>query len=426
MILSLKNISKIKETNIELNGITVIAGENNSGKSTVGKILYAVFNSLHNLEIKIRENRIENIERILDSIYFEMNTRMEDKVNTEILAEDIINNVGKIIFNEKKLEEYIIATIKEHDENIANSINNEDFKELIERIRRVFAITDDEIFKALLTKRLELEFDGQVSNIFNSMEGYVELKIKDKNIRVIIKDNEVVEAAGKLNLQTETVYIDDPFILDESMTISIARRRVSNYFDHRNHLKKKLYFENHKNNIINELVTKNQLDLIYEKLNSICSGDVIKNKRYFGTLGYKKGDKEQVLKIKNISAGLKTFVILKTLLQNGVIEYNGTIILDEPEIHLHPEWQLVFAELIVLLQKEFNLHILLTTHSPYFLGAIEVYSAQYKSADKCKYYLSSVVGDDGEICDVTGNIEKIYSKLARPLQILENKRYSDD
>ena len=60
---------------------------------------------------------------------------------------------------------------------------------------------------------------------------------------------------------------------------------------------------------------------------------------------------------------MKTFLIIKTLLINDVIQSNGTIILDEPEIHLHPEWQLLFAELIVLIQKEFGMHILLNTHT---------------------------------------------------------------
>ena len=39
------------------------------------------------------------------------------------------------------------------------------------------------------------------------------------------------------------------------------------------------------------------------------------------------------------------------------------MILDEPEIHLHPEWQLAYAELIVLLEKKFDLSIVVTTHS---------------------------------------------------------------
>ncbi|WP_276946094.1 AAA family ATPase, partial [Eisenbergiella massiliensis] len=44
MKLSLKNIGKIETASVEINGITVIAGENNTGKSTVGRALFAVFN----------------------------------------------------------------------------------------------------------------------------------------------------------------------------------------------------------------------------------------------------------------------------------------------------------------------------------------------------------------------------------------------
>ena len=128
---------------------------------------------------------------------------------------------------------------------------------------------------------------------------------------------------------------------------------------------------------------------------------------------------------KNLSTGLKTFAIIKMLLQNGTLEENGTIILDEPEIHLHPEWQLLFAELIVLLQKEFGMHILLTTHSPYFLNAIEVYSEKYKINEKCKYYIAENTTNGSIIKDMTGNTRNIYRKLARPIQELENIRYSD-
>ena len=127
--------------------------------------------------------------------------------------------------------------------------------------------------------------------------------------------------------------------------------------------------------------------------------------------------------VRNLSTGLKTFVVLKMLLKNGILEYDGTIILDEPEIHLHPEWQLLFAEIIVLIQKEFGMHILLNTHSPYFLRAIQVYSAKYAIADKCKYYLSEVKDEQAYILDVTDEIEKIYQKLSRPLQQLEDERW---
>ena len=47
MKLTLKNIGKFNNAEIDLNGITVIAGENNTGKSTISKALYCVFKMLN-------------------------------------------------------------------------------------------------------------------------------------------------------------------------------------------------------------------------------------------------------------------------------------------------------------------------------------------------------------------------------------------
>ena len=168
-----------------------------------------------------------------------------------------------------------------------------------------------------------------------------------------------------------------------------------------------------------DVVWLEKLEKIFDILNNICEGKLIKKD---GSYVYTSSKYDEPLVLSNISTGFKTFLILKTLLMNGSIEEGGTIILDEPEIHLHPEWQLVFAELIVLIHKEFGIHVLLNTHSPYFLNAIEVYALKHGIDDKCKYYLAESKDDVSIIEDVTGNIEAIYSKLAKPLQDLENER----
>ena len=62
MKLRIKNFAKIKDADINIDGITVIAGENNTGKSTVGKILFSLFNSLSNVDEKILEERLKEIE----------------------------------------------------------------------------------------------------------------------------------------------------------------------------------------------------------------------------------------------------------------------------------------------------------------------------------------------------------------------------
>lgn len=132
------------------------------------------------------------------------------------------------------------------------------------------------------------------------------------------------------------------------------------------------------------------------------------------------------LSLDSLSSGMKTFYLIKRLIDNGAIVENGTLILDEPEVHLHPDWQVTLAEVIVLLQREMGLHILINTHSPYFLRAIEVFSGKYDTEDVVKYYLSYNDCDNAKMKDVTFNISEIYKVLSDPLQRIENEGYNDE
>ena len=61
MKLNISNFAKIDNADIIIDGITVIAGENNTGKSTIGKILFSIFNSLYDINEKIQGQRISEI-----------------------------------------------------------------------------------------------------------------------------------------------------------------------------------------------------------------------------------------------------------------------------------------------------------------------------------------------------------------------------
>ena len=98
------------------------------------------------------------------------------------------------------------------------------------------------------------------------------------------------------------------------------------------------------------------------------------------------------------------------------------IVLDEPEIHLHPEWQLLYAEIIVLLQKKFNFHIIVTTHSAHFMEALELYSKKYKIAERCNYYLASLQEEGAIFKNVTDNISEIYRQMVDPTLLLSQLR----
>ena len=394
----------------------MIAGENNTGKSTVGRALFAVFNSFYNIQKQIESERVQNIENLIDMMYRNVTNRYTRRFDSGEIAQKIVAQIYLYKDDTEAVKDIIVKTILQYDENFEKHIGDNSIDEYIVRIKDGLNVADLDIFKSVLEKKLDAEFAGEVNNIFTDKTGEIVLSIKDTNIIVTIEDNAVKSVVGKIDLHTQTVYIDDPFVIDEvRYTYGIDNSSL----DHRGYLREKLNKENNAN-LIDEIIASNKLDNIYRKISTVISGDIVKNKR--SGLGYQRKNTDKVLDVKNLSTGFKTFAILKTLLMNGTIEYNGTIILDEPEIHLHPEWQLLFAELIVLIQKEFGVHILLNTHSPYFLNAIEVYAVKYGINDRCKYYLASSQDDISTIGDVTNNIELIYSKLARPLQELENER----
>lgn len=428
MILTLKNIGKIADAKVELNGITVIAGVNNTGKSTIGKVLFCLFNSFYKIDQQISAERRNSIERIILNAYREQTNRLTRRFNIEKITEGILNERDKFVKDRFLLQKFVLESIVQVDENFKKHATDSLMNEISDRVIQILSVSDEEIFKTVLQKKLESEFNGQINNIyFADEDGKISLKIRDTVIEVLVKSDTVQYISNSVSLKTEVIYMDDPFALDDLNKYPLFLS--SNSYTHRIFLRSKLMKQTDSNatsvkNALTEIINSKKINSILAKINSVCSGEMVNSSR--SDYGYKRKDSDAVLDIGNISTGLKTFVILKTLLLNGTIENNGTIVLDEPEIHLHPEWQLLFAELIVLIQKEFSMHILLNTHSPYFLHAIEVYAAKYEIADKCKYYLAENTENRSNIVDVTNNIDKIYKILARPFQDLENQRYEND
>ena len=408
MKLSIKNVGKLKEADVEINGITVIAGENNTGKSTVSKTLFSLFSGFYNLNEKISLTRLGNTRTIF--------LRFMENINKESV--EILNNVSNELVNNsdyKNNKTKIFELIRRNK----NFISEKDLKDITKKIIDILNIKDAEYLKNMVSYVLNNEFNNQINTIGSNDFGEIILKIKEEEIKIKIKSNEIT-IENKINLRAKVIYIDDPFVIDNLNDYKLHNVRYLE--NHKENLETKLVRENTEINISEKIIIEDKLKKITEKLEEVINGKIKFNQ---GKWIYELENNNE-LNLKNLSAGLKSFAILKRLVENGNLEEKGIVILDEPEIHLHPEWQLKFAELIVLLQKEFGMHILLTTQSPYFLNAIEVFSERHKIDDKCKYYVAENEGNSSIIKDVTGNTREIYRKLARPIQDLENIRYSSD
>lgn len=261
-------------------------------------------------------------------------------------------------------------------------------------------------------------FENQISPLGEEgIESNVELVVKGKRISYIFKDNICTSWDTELNLLHEAFYIDNPFIIDK-MSEVFNEQRITD-----EHLLSFLCKENESiyDGIFDAVMAKDKLEEIYAILGEVIQGDIEENQD--GEYYFKSSMFAKALKIKNLSTGLKSFALIKMLLENGSIKEKDVLILDEPEIHVHPQWQLLYAKLIILLQKKFSLSLVITTHSPYFLDAIDVYSRKNNIAHKVHFYLAEDEGESASFQDVTGNIDAIYKKLSEPMQMLENLRY---
>lgn len=407
MRLQLKNIGKLSEADVEIKGVTVIAGENDTGKSTVGKVLFSVFNGFYDLERKIKSDRYKSISNSLDTL-----KPSTHDISFEIQKMNLLSQIVESMDNYQKNTMLLQNTIA----SIFNQAEFDDIEKTTQRIIDVLDLSRFNIMESLLQDNFKDEFDGQISRISCGEKSEISLTIR-KEVASIELDNHAITSIKEIApLETEVIYIDSPFVLDELIVENWESK------SHKGLLKRKLALNSKQDNVVDALIVKKKMNFILEKLNTACDGAIIDKGT---TFVYQSPKVDEPLSMKNVSTGIKMFAIIKLLIENGTLGFNSTLILDEPEIHVHPKWQLVFAEIIVLLQKEFDMHILLNTHSPYFLEAIEVYSKKHKIADNCRYYLAKNVGDSAVIEDVTDNTEKIYQKLAEPFQTLENARYAE-
>lgn len=435
MKLKINNFAKIKEADVIIDGITVIAGENNTGKSTVGKILFSLFNSLSNVDEKIFEERLKEIEHT--NIMVIQNSIVEADVSRSMVFRSALNISRKIdsqirkeiglngIISDKGLFDIIENIVKswwktrEEEENV----------ELVRAIDKVYKNTNEllnlpenTIILEIVSRYFKKVFHSQMESVTvdEAAETRVNLDIKGKQEQLFFKNNCCKEIVDNVKIIHKAIYIDNPFVIDE------LSRNQHSILNPMNELLIDLITSKSQEGILDGVVetvrAKEKLNDIYETLQSVIDGEVLISPSD-GEYYLKNSDFSEPIAFQNLSTGMKSFVILKMLLEQGCIKEKDVIILDEPEIHLHPQWQIAYAELIVLLQKHFDLSVVVTTHSPYFVDAINLFSCKYGTDSRVNYYLSSNVGNTVTMENVTEKIDLIYKKMASPVQMLDNLRY---
>lgn len=433
MKINIENIGKIKEAEIKIDGLTVIAGENNTGKTTLNKSLYTSINSICNYHNKIIDEKtisLNSIPNYIDHLLQEDNEedKNSDNFTTYFSIRQEYNTFiwktmrTNVYENNNELIENIISEIVRIYKNNDVNLNNK----IIENIRKYISnrlnVKVDEILNKITTKEFQSEFSNQIFNINEGKkESTVKLNLNNQDIIFKLNDNKVIDIINPIDINKKIIYIDGQVDFNNFNNFNNIRKNMmlNNFNNHNDEIYKML--SDNSSSIVQEMITDKKLADILKEVNEIAPGDIesIRNSTF-----YVDGDKK--INFNNVSSGMKSFVLIKELLMKQKLEQDGILILDEPEIHLHPDWQIVFAKIVVLLQKKFDLHILCTTHSPYFLRALGVFSKKYKIENNINYYLSENTGNISKISDVTSSIEEIYKLMAEPFDTLDELEYSED
>ena len=402
MKLSIRNFAKILKADIEIDGITIIAGNNNIGKSTIGKTLDAVFNATYNIDEKMNNARIDSL--------------------SHMLRNEIEQNRYK---HDLRFRHYTMRTYSEfakEERMIPQSDDESDFVEkVIGYLEENKKISDEVFSRTIYTNYFDESFHGEINSLYDK-EGLAEivLSIKEKDIRLIFKKDECIEEKHQFEILNNSIYIDDPFVIDEMnhiLTFGISELSL-----HKRNILRKLIQKEDKEveeKAFSDLLVANKLEDIIKIINRVAAGKVVKKQKYMYQFA---DDSSKELDVASLSTGVKAFLILKQLLLNGNLSDKDVIVLDEPEIHLHPEWQLLYAETIVLLQKKFDFHIVVTTHSAHFMEALELYSKKYEISERCNYYLADMQENGAVFENVTKNISKIYKQMVDPTLLLSRLR----
>jgi len=428
MQLTVENIGIIKKADITLDGLTVIAGNNDTGKSTIGKILFSIIKSISRYKEDLEEDKEKNIRLLLDRIYFIL--RRKINFNENITLKEMfypISFMEDINKNGIEAVDSRINFIDRHD--IGMVIYNK-----LHDLKKIVAQDDNknETIKRAFKKILYSEFAGEVINkhIKKNELSYINIK-EFKNEILNINMTNLNDINFKL---TDDLYFNDSTLIETPMILNFNEsiENSKSYFEIRDkndrlnflgmpniafHIKdidSKL-----KESIYNdESLFRN--DELSQKISEIVNGEmkfISKEKEFI----YIKKDGKRYKNI-NTASGIKSFGILQMLFNSGLIDERSIIIIDEPEVHLHPKWQLKYAELIALLVKN-NINILVTTHSPYMIESLELFSQ--KENISSNFYIAEKHDNTTVINDINNNLEEIYKALSEPFSTLEQISLKD-
>ena len=427
MKLILENIGMLQHAEITLHKLCVIAGENDNGKSTVGKIVFCLVKAINRYREDLQESKEFWVEEKKEEIYFRLRDALRP-TGPEVL--DVLRGLRMSSRQRLTAEEQLAAI----DESIQRVLAFADFSP--EEKQEVLALRDDiqatldqpenikQSIEKALNKVFVSEFDASLL-LQGATQGRIQLMENDLTLMDIVVTNGDVRLADEVEPMAlkDATFIDSPLILNNhdvlarSQTLlDMDQRRSSRLGQPYTTLHTKDLFDKLRTPVLPfDLFGKDKADLAHEIQNIID-----------GEIAYDRNDRDFVFRrrgasvsIKNTACGIKVFGLLQILVTNEFVAKNTVLIFDEPENHLHPKWQLKLAQLLLKLVEN-GVYVLVSSHSPYLIEALKRGVDRAGLADQARFALAQ-----NQCITDADRLSDIFSVLAEPFEVFRKMDAED-
>lgn len=445
------NIARFKEFAVDLPGVTLIAGNNGMGKSTITKALYTTLKGNIFLPQELGRQKIEEIRNLLNksSLVPEQTLLFSDEVHENpIYSSAVMDTVGTLSqmlqdnknihlhYNEiyKKTQELL------NSEDFRNSLKARDTAERNSYLKNFLVLLKTQVDNSpseyvlrVLNRLVSKEFEHQTTSFSHQRNGSdLHLKDGDNTLFMLKIKEEQVEKYERApqNLIKNILYIDEELSISALMAhlpSSTSATINGNSFSN-SHVQDIIACITEATNKTHDLMDEKDIDDFSAKYDSFLQDIIHGNLELSHGMGqyvFRQDSGEMVL-LRNEASGVKTFALLRLLIKNGLLAPGTCLIYNEPESHLHPEWQIKMAELFVRMAKEAHTCLVLNTHSPFFVEAVRSYSLKYDAENITKFYLAVPDGSFTDtsvttsiLQDVTDDLTPMYDSMAHPYKILD-------
>jgi len=399
-------------------------------------------------------------EKICEPKIEELNKKINDEFDIlveKLKNEGIINNNDEIDIDDensislKLTELYTFVIIK--DKEFKDKLKDEELedeelidKELYDIFENLFKLENElSIYEATKSVNLICRISGgpliqyfeddsyEISEeCFNSLlrkeEDYLP-RIKSRCFEIELSNNSKVnpyEYFFNRGLINNIYYFDNVSVLDLYLALGNDIYKEEVILRHTNEFVGEL-FENN-----NDEVYDGSISFILEKIENIIGGKYSKmlptfyadkiDNSFSRTTKYDR--EKKVSSVSDTPSGIKQMGIIQLLLLNNKLKKGDYLIIDEPEVNLHPDWQFKFAEILVLLAK-LDITIYINSHSPLLIESISAFSEFYDMQEDVNYYLAEPSVAEGKYDFVkikSDEIVRVYDNLGNAYDSIDQLR----